>query len=383
VHDSQVQQRQLLLQQQQQQQQLLQQDRQQGRQQEALPLESDDEDSGTPYSRMDIDWSAAGPAGPVDETAVQDASADRSDDPLVYLSRFEALSSGLPDPSGGDAQQRDLFRRSASYIGGSVPAAAITAAAAGGAAAVAAAAAADTATSVASASAVVGMGGPAADSGALASAGAPLYDDVYPAERIEDERYSYKLKQVVYKVKWAGSKVRTWEPINNIVLGRGQDARALYDEWKNRAVPVEIFSDDPVELLPEPGPDIGYSGPLPSTHAGEQQQQQRAGGGASSSRVQQSAAALSAGHRAVAADGEQDSAAAAAVSAAAEAAAAGTTDVPRCKLRGEDLLRKEGKYSNVTGGVIVSVCECGFPNCPMELPGGKLLIGVGHGGPWG
>jgi hypothetical protein len=146
---------------------------------------------------------------------------------------------------------------------------------------------------------------------------------------------------VLYKVKWSNSSTRTWEPAANIVVGRTKLGRKLYEDWKNRVVPLNAFQQSEEDLLTEPEPEAAsalYSGPLP----------------VEKKVVSQSSTQHSSNMSKVA-------------PVAAAPAEAAVKKSSTCHLRGSDTPSQ--RFGSKTGGAIYAVCACGYPLAPMELPG--------------
>lgn len=251
----------------------------------------------------------------VDEVvSVQDACVAPDLEPVGYLTRSSVLRSTLPDPSGRSRAQGDLLLRAKDV-----------------------------------ARDVELLGVEHNGTSVVPGAGIPLGDGMWVAERIEDECYSYKEKQPEYKVKWANHVVRTWEPARNLITGRGKAGRQLYEEWKNRAVPSKVFDDDESYLLLEPVSSEPYSGPLPSVMPKSTVTLNSVVDGVGVSIYRSRRPPL----------GQQGG--------VQVPVAVTNSAAPRRRVRGEDV--PGDKYWHSTRGAIFSVCACGYPHAPKELPG--------------
>lgn len=154
------------------------------------------------------------------------------------------------------------------------------------------------------------------------------------------------LPQVLYKVKWAGTDERTWEPFSNLGIA-GAGGEALFRDWllkhhqqtsAESALAVCIAEETNSEVLDT----VTYSGPMPtvpgtgtsisrpaiqSTQQQQQQQQHMHENDNSSSHPSSNNSKLCTKYA-------------------------------------------EGRFDGKSCGVFQSFDACGFPNAPMEMIGG-------------
>lgn len=155
--------------------------------------------------------------------------------------------------------------------------------------------------------------------------------------------------QTVYKIKWAGTEERTWEPFSNLGLA-GDSGKQLFLDWlvkSKQFAELQEAVDSYVasEQASESSMDVEYSGPMPALDDATQQQTEQ-------QQRQQQMSSLSADSLKQGKGGPGSS-----------SSSGGNTGSLCTKY-------SEGRFDGKTCGVFQSFDGgCGYPSAPMEMRG--------------